>query len=174
MARDGLLPPLRPFVPGFDVSGRITAVGEGVDPGRIGTPVTALTTGGARAEVVLAPAALSLDIGSLPPRTAAGPGRGAPTAYDLINTAARVRPGESVLIHAAAGSVGMLAAQFARLAGAGRITGVAGSARRAPALVAEGTVRVDVSAECSREGLATAVQRLAGGATHGKGVLRIA
>lgn len=117
------LPPPRPFVPGFEASGRITAVGDGVDPDRIGTPVAALTEAGACAEVVLAPAALTLDVGDLPLRTAAGLGWGAPTAYDLINTTTRVRPGESVLIHAAAGSVGTLAAQFARLAGAAGSSG---------------------------------------------------
>ncbi|MET9693817.1 zinc-binding alcohol dehydrogenase family protein [Streptomyces sp. NPDC006514] len=274
MVRDGHFPVPRPFVPGFEASGYVIAVGEGVDPGRVGAPVTALTTAGAYAEVVVAPAALSLDVGDLPLRTAAGLGWGAPTAYDLINTTARVRPGESVLIHAAAGSVGTLAAQFARLAGAGRIIGVAGSparaeyaaqfgydrivlredfpagldgerfdvildpvggatrraaleqltahgrlavfgnlatfesvpadtgdllmngrslltynsnllgrthperladsARRALALVADGSVRVDITAEYVLADLDTAVQRLAEGATHGKSVLRVA
>jgi NADPH2:quinone reductase len=264
----------RPFVPGFEASGHIAAVGEGVDASRVGAPVAALTTAGAYAEVVLAPAALSLDIGDLPLRTAAGLGWGAPTAYDLINTTAQVRPGESVLIHAAAGSVGTLAAQFARLAGAGRIVGVAGStaradyaaqfgydqvllreefpaklgtehfdvildpvgggtrrvgleqlaahgrlavfgnlstyepvladtndllmhgkslmtynsnllsqthperlagsARRALGLVADRKVRVDITAEYDLTDLATAVQRLAEGATHGKSILRVA
>ncbi|MGW6982218.1 quinone oxidoreductase family protein [Streptomyces sp. NPDC054932] len=274
MVRDGHFPLPRPFVPGFEATGHVTAVGEGVDPGRIGRPVAALTTGGACAEVVLAPAVLTLDTGDLPLRTAAGLGWGAPTAYDLINTTARVRPGESVLIHAAAGSVGTLAAQFARLAGAGRIVGVAGSAaragyaaafgydrvllreefpaalagerfdvildpvggatrrtgleqlaphgrlaaygnlaarepvqadpgdllmqgtslltynsnllarthperladsaRRALALAADGSVRIDVTAEYDLADLATAVQRLAEGATHGKSILRVA
>ncbi|MFG2976735.1 zinc-binding alcohol dehydrogenase family protein [Streptomyces sp. NPDC048331] len=131
MVRDGRFPVPRPFVPGFEASGYVTAVGEGVDAARIGTAVTALTTGGAYAEVVLAPAELALDVGDLPLRTAAGLGWGAPTAYDLVNTVARVLPGESVLVHAAAGSVGVLAAQFARLAGAGRVVGVVGSAARA-------------------------------------------
>lgn len=131
MVRDGHFPVPRPFVPGFEASGHIAAVGEGVDARRVGEAVTALTTSGAYAEVVLTPATLTLGIGSMPLRTAAGLGWGAPTAYDLINTAARVRPGESVLIHAAAGSVGTLAAQFARLAGADRIVGVAGTADRA-------------------------------------------
>ncbi|MFI6154029.1 zinc-binding alcohol dehydrogenase family protein [Kitasatospora sp. NPDC051170] len=274
MVRDGHFPVPRPFVPGFEASGHIAAVGEGVDASRVGAPVAALTTAGAYAEVVLAPAALSLDIGDLPLRTAAGLGWGAPTAYDLINTTARVRPGESVLIHAAAGSVGTLAAQFARLAGAGRIVGVAGStaradyaarfgydqvllreefpaelgaecfdvildpvggvtrranleqlaahgrlavfgnlstyepvladtndllmhgkslmtynsnllsrthpdrladsARRALGLVADGKVRVDITAEYDLTDVATAVQRLTEGATHGKSVLRVA
>ncbi|MFE3032336.1 zinc-binding alcohol dehydrogenase family protein [Streptomyces canus] len=274
MVRDGHFPVPRPFVPGFEASGHIAAVGEGVDAGRIGAPVAALTTAGACAEVVLASAALTLDIGDLSLRTAAGLGWGAPTAYDLVNTTAQVRPGESVLIHAAAGSVGTLAAQFARLAGAGRIVGVAGStarvdyaaqfgydqvllreefptklgterfdvildpvggatrragleqlaahgrlavfgnlstyepvladtndllmhgkslmtynsnllsrthpqrladsARRALALVADGKVRVDITAEYDLVDLATAVQRLAEGATQGKSILRIA
>ncbi|KRV50302.1 oxidoreductase [Wenjunlia vitaminophila] len=131
MVRDGHFPVPRPFVPGFEASGHITAVGEGVDASRVGEPVTALTMAGAYAEVVLAPAVLTLNIGDLPLRTAAGLGWGAPTAYDLINTAAHVRPGERVLIHAAAGSVGTLAIQFARLAGADRIVGVVGTAGRA-------------------------------------------
>ncbi|MFB7462865.1 zinc-binding alcohol dehydrogenase family protein [Streptomyces sp. NPDC056224] len=131
MVRDGHFPVPRPFVPGFEASGHIVAVGEGIDASRVGEPVTALTTAGAYAEVALAPAVLTWGIGDMPLRTAAGLGWGAPTAYDLINTAARVRPGESVLIHAAAGSVGTLAAQFARLAGAGRIVGVVGTATRA-------------------------------------------
>ncbi|WP_371674978.1 zinc-binding alcohol dehydrogenase family protein [Streptomyces sp. NBC_01276] len=131
MVRDGRFAVPRPFVPGFEASGRVVAVGAGVDTGRVGEAVTALTTSGAHAEVVLAPAALALGVGDLPLRTAAGLGWGAPTAYDLVNTVGRVRPGDSVLIHAAAGSVGTLAAQFARLAGARRVVGVVGTAERA-------------------------------------------
>ncbi|MFH9085002.1 zinc-binding alcohol dehydrogenase family protein [Streptomyces sp. NPDC017673] len=274
MVRDGHLPFPRPFVPGFEASGHITAVGEGVPAHRIGSPVAALTTAGACAEVVVAPAVLSLDVGDLPLRTAAGLGWAAPTAYDLIHTAAQVRPGDGVLIHAAAGSVGTLAAQFARHAGAGRVVGVVGgaaradyaarfgydqvvlreefpakldderfdvildpvggstrrtgleqlaphgrlavygnlstyepvladtnalltqgkslitynsdllgrthperladSARRALGLAADGTVRVDITAEHDLADLATAVQRLAEGTTYGKSILRIA
>ncbi|MFD4945205.1 zinc-binding alcohol dehydrogenase family protein [Streptomyces sp. NPDC058239] len=131
MVRDGHFPVPRPFVPGFEASGHIVAVGRDVAASRVGEPVAALTTAGAYAQVVVAPAALTLNVGNVPLRTAAGLGWGGPTAYDLINSAAHVRPGESVLIHAAAGGVGTLAAQFARLAGAGRIVGVVGSADRA-------------------------------------------
>ncbi|MFJ9850756.1 zinc-binding alcohol dehydrogenase family protein [Streptomyces sp. NPDC101150] len=131
MVRDGHFPVPRPFVPGFEASGHVIAVGEGVDEGRVGEPVAALTTAGAYAEVVTVPAVLALPAGSVPLRTAAGFGWSTPTAYDLVHHAARVRAGESVLIHAAAGGVGTLAAQFAKLAGAGRIVGVVGSPRRA-------------------------------------------
>ncbi|WP_371480690.1 zinc-binding alcohol dehydrogenase family protein [Kitasatospora sp. NBC_00315] len=131
MVRDGHFAVPRPFVPGFEASGHIVAVGEGVGEGRLGEAVVALTTAGAWAEVVVAPAVLALPTGEIPLRTAAGFGWGTPTAYDLVNTATRVRPGESVLIHAGGGGVGTLAVQFARLAGAGRIVGVVGSAAKA-------------------------------------------
>lgn len=78
MVRDGHFPVPRPIVPGFEASGHIIAVGDGVDPGRIGEPVAALTTAGAYAEVTVAPAVLALEIGALPLRTAAGLGWGAP------------------------------------------------------------------------------------------------
>ncbi|WP_241251136.1 alcohol dehydrogenase catalytic domain-containing protein [Candidatus Protofrankia californiensis] len=110
LVRDGHFQVPRLFVPGFEASGHIKKVGEGVDVNRVGQPVTALTTAGAYAEVVVAPAVLTLDVGTLPLRTAAGFGWGTPTAYDLVNAVAWVRPGDSVLIHAAAGGVGILAA----------------------------------------------------------------
>ncbi|MEU5023254.1 quinone oxidoreductase family protein [Streptomyces milbemycinicus] len=131
LVRGGHLPVPRPFVPGFEAAGHIVAVGEGVDEDRLGQQVTALTSAGAYAEVVVAPAALSFDTFGVDLRTAAGCGWAAPTAYDLINTVGRVRPGESVLIHAAAGGVGSLAAQIAGTAGAGRIVGVVKDAQRA-------------------------------------------
>ncbi|KAK1182037.1 zinc-binding dehydrogenase [Streptomyces sp. NBS 14/10] len=131
LLRGGHFPVPRPFVPGFEAAGHIVAVGEGVADDRLGQQVTALTSGGAYAEVVVAPAALTFDTFGTDLRTAAGCGWAAPTAYDLINTVGRVRPGESVLIHAAAGGVGSLAAQVARTAGAGRIVGVVKDAQRA-------------------------------------------
>ncbi|MFC9331279.1 zinc-binding alcohol dehydrogenase family protein [Kitasatospora sp. NPDC057015] len=131
LVRDGHFPVPRPFVPGFEAAGRITAVGEGVDDGRIGEQVSALVAGGGFAQVVLAPAALAIRAEGVDARTAAGAGWVAPTAYDLINTVAGIGPGDSVLIHAASGGVGTLAAQFAALAGARRIVGVVGSADRA-------------------------------------------
>src|SRR5690349_25163164 len=59
LVRNGHFPVPRPFVPGFEAAGRIIAVGEGVDESRIGRQVIALTSAGAYAEVVTAPAALT-------------------------------------------------------------------------------------------------------------------
>jgi NADPH2:quinone reductase len=93
--------------------------------------VIALPPAGAYAEVVTAPATLTFPAAGLDLRTAAASGWSTPTAYDLINTVTRVRPGDKVLIHAAAGGVGTMAAQYARLAGAGHLTGIAGDPGRA-------------------------------------------
>ncbi|MEV0402784.1 zinc-binding alcohol dehydrogenase family protein [Actinoallomurus sp. NPDC050550] len=131
LVRSGHFPVPRPFVPGFEAAGHIIAVGDGVDPARVGRQVTALTSAGAYAGVVIASAALTLDATGVDPRVAAGFGWITPTAYDLINTVTRVRPGESVLIHAAAGGVGTLAVQFAKNAGAATITGVVGNGDQA-------------------------------------------
>ncbi|MFF2194834.1 zinc-binding alcohol dehydrogenase family protein [Streptomyces sp. NPDC058157] len=131
LVRRGHFPVPRPFVPGFEAAGQVVGVGPGVDGSLLGRTVTALTGGGAFAEVVLASAALTFDAQGLDARTAAAFGWATPTAYDLVHTVTRVRPGERVLIHAAAGGVGTMAAQFARAAGAGRIVGVVGDAGRA-------------------------------------------
>jgi NADPH2:quinone reductase len=53
------------------------------------------------------------------------------TAYHLLKTSARLAPGETVLINAAAGGVGVLAIQIARLLGAGKIIAAAGSDEKA-------------------------------------------
>ncbi|MFF0479514.1 zinc-binding alcohol dehydrogenase family protein [Streptomyces sp. NPDC004284] len=126
LAVNGHFPLPRPFVPGFEAAGDIVAVGEGVDAARIGRPVTALTASGAFAEFVTAPAVLAFPAEDLDPRLAAAFGWATPTAYDLVNTVTRVRPGDRVLIHAALGGVGSLTAQFAKAAGAARIVGVGG------------------------------------------------
>jgi NADPH2:quinone reductase len=131
LVRNGHFPVPRPFVPGFEGAGHIIAVGEGVRPERIGEHVTALSSSGAFAEILVAPSVLALTVDGLDSRTAASFGWVTPAAYDLVNTVARIHAWDRVLIHAAAGGVGSLAVQFARLAGAQRIVGVVGDATQA-------------------------------------------
>lgn len=126
LVRDGHFPTPRPFVPGFEAGGRIVAVGAGVDENRIGQRVAALLQSGAYAQVAIASSILALDATGVDARSAAAFGWVTPTAYDLINNVARVSPGDTVLIHAAAGGVGTLAGQFATTAGAARVVGVVG------------------------------------------------
>jgi NADPH:quinone reductase len=140
--RGGHFPVPRPFVPGFEAAGRIVAVGDGVDPGRVGQRVTALTSSGAYAEVAPAPSLLAFEAEEVDPRIAAGFGWVTPAAYDLVNTVTRVRPGDRVLIHAAAGGVGNLAGQIAKAAGAALITGVVGRREQAEYAMAFGYDRL--------------------------------
>ncbi|MFE9424757.1 zinc-binding alcohol dehydrogenase family protein [Kitasatospora sp. NPDC006697] len=131
MLREGAFPVPRPFVPGFEAAGRISAVGEGVPAARLGEPVAVLATGGAFAQTVVVPALFAVPAGELALTAGAGAGWSTPTAYDLVTEVARVRPGDRVLIHGAAGGVGTMAAQFARQAGAGQLTGIASTPERA-------------------------------------------
>ncbi|ARF52876.1 quinone oxidoreductase family protein [Streptomyces gilvosporeus] len=121
-----------PHRPGLDVSGRIRAVGEGVEGLRVGQEVAALVDGGGYAEVVLAEAATVFPLpDGLDLRTAATLPTVLPTAYALVHEVGRLRAGESVLVHGAAGGVGTAVGQLARAAGAGAVYGVASSDAKA-------------------------------------------
>ncbi|MEV6066356.1 zinc-binding dehydrogenase [Nocardia sp. NPDC052001] len=121
-----------PFVPGLELSGRIRALGAGVEGFEIGQPVAAITEGGAYAEVVRAKAATVFPVPEgVDLRTAATLPTVLPTAYALVHTVGRVQPGETVLVQAAAGGVGTVAGQVAALAGAGAVYGVVSSAAKA-------------------------------------------
>ncbi len=121
MIRMGLYPDAGalPLVPGFEASGTIDAVGEGVDPSRVGESVVALMKQGAYAEalVVRSDFALAIPEGLDPVTAAALPVNGL-TAYQILEVMAPPRPGETVLVHGAAGGVGTLAVQLAQRRGA--------------------------------------------------------
>jgi NADPH:quinone reductase len=142
LVRDGHFPSVRPFVPGFEAAGRVIAAGDRAGDFGPGDEVVALTAAGAYAEVVVAPATLTFPAAGLDLRTAAASGWSTPTAYDLVNTVTRVQPGDRVLIHAAAGGVGTMAVQYARLAGASHIAGVVGDPDRAAYAASFGYDRV--------------------------------
>ncbi len=127
MQREGtyLTPTKLPTTLGLEVAGTVEELGEGVSWPPVGTRVAALVEGG-YAEYVLAYPHLIIPI----PETldfvhaAAFPLQGV-TAYQLLHECAHLQPGESVLVHAAAGGVGTLAVQLARLMGAGKVIGTA-------------------------------------------------
>jgi NADPH:quinone reductase len=82
------------------------------------------------------------------------------TAWHLYRTSARLREGESVVVHAAAGGVGSLAVQLGRTFGAGRVIATASSeAKRELALELGADAAVDVT----REDLADAIREANGG-----------
>lgn len=114
-----------PTTLGFEVAGTVAALGPNVTSPPIGTRVVAFADGG-YAEYTLAPATSVIPI---PPnldftQAAAFFVQGI-TAYQLLHDSVHLQPGESILIHAAAGGVGSLAVQLAKLMGAGTIVGTA-------------------------------------------------
>lgn len=121
LARVGLYPdaPKLPAVVGYEVAGTIEAVGEGVEAARIGERVLAGTRFGGYAEIVNANAA---DTVALPPSMSFEQGAAIPvnyaTAWAALHGYGSLQPGERVLVHAAAGGVGIAAIQLAKAAGA--------------------------------------------------------
>ena len=110
-----------PYAPGIEVAGMVVAVGEDVETPRVGDRVAATPyeTRGAYAELVRAPAALAFPV---PDRLESVEAAALPlnylTAYAAVEQAARPRAGERVLVHAAAGGVGLAAVQLSRRHGA--------------------------------------------------------
>jgi NADPH:quinone reductase-like Zn-dependent oxidoreductase len=121
LARVGLYPeaPKPPCVVGYEVAGTIEAVGDGVDPARIGERVLAGTRFGGYAETVNVAVA---DTVTLPETLSFEQGAAIPvnyaTAWAALHGYGSLRAGERVLVHAAAGGVGIAALQLAKAAGA--------------------------------------------------------
>jgi NADPH2:quinone reductase len=82
------------------------------------------------------------------------------TAWHLYRTSARLREGESVVVHAAAGGVGSLAVQLGRAFGAGRVIATASSAAKRELALELGA---DAAVDVTREDLADAIREANGG-----------
>jgi len=110
--------PKLPDTPGLEAAGMIEAVGDGVTGLRAGMRVAAFASK-TYAEYCLAPAAQLIP---LPDSVSFIEGAAFPiqvlTAYHLLYTADTTGPGRTVLIHSAAGGVGLAAVQLAKAAGA--------------------------------------------------------
>ncbi|WP_338425099.1 NADPH:quinone oxidoreductase family protein [Sphingopyxis kveilinensis] len=128
------LKPDLPFVPGLEFSGEVDAVGEGVEGWSVGDAVVGGNRFGAMAEFTVVPAA------SLRPKPAALGWDAAAaypvaylTAYVALVRCGCVEPGEWVLVHGAAGGVGLATVDLAKALGA-RVIAAAGSADKRAAL----------------------------------------
>jgi NADPH2:quinone reductase len=116
-----------PFILGVEIAGTVVATGPDVTTPAIGTRVISLVRGGYAEyavadvrEVVAIPD--SLDFTHAIAFLVQGI-----TAYQLLQDATHLEPGESVLIHSAAGGVGTLAVQIAKAHGAGKVIATTGS-----------------------------------------------
>jgi synaptic vesicle membrane protein VAT-1 len=133
-ARVGLYPdaPKPPLVAGYEVSGTVEALGAGVAAPAVGTKVLALTDFGGQAThavtdarfVLPLPARMTLDEGAALPVNYA-------TAHHLLHRVGGLCPGRTVLVHMAAGGVGMAAIQLARAVGGVTLFGTASAAKHA-------------------------------------------
>lgn len=133
MGRLGVYPdlPPMPVVPGYEVGGRIDAVGAGVDAAWVGKDVLSLTRFGGYSDVVCVPLEQAVE---RPEGMSAQEGAAIPvnylTAYQLVTVMGSLRAGETVLIHSAGGGVGLAAIQLATHVGA-RIIGTASEGKHA-------------------------------------------
>jgi NADPH:quinone reductase len=121
--RSGLYPHDLPFVLGAEVAGTVAATGAGVTGLRVGDRVATADAVGAYAEYCVAPAAL---VASLPDNIAFDVAAAAllkgMTAHLLVKSVYPVQAGETVLLHAGAGGVGLILTQWATSLGARVIT----------------------------------------------------
>lgn len=119
-----------PITPGFEVSGIVSALGEGVTGFTTGQKVIGITLFGGYSTHVILP---SDQVFALPEDWDLIQGAAFPTvfltAYYALFELAHVRKGDSVLIHSAAGGVGSALVQLAKIAGC-TVTGVVGSSHK--------------------------------------------
>jgi NADPH:quinone reductase-like Zn-dependent oxidoreductase len=133
LARLGLYPdaPKLPAVVGYEVSGTIDQIGEGVRTWKVGDKVLALCRFGGYTDVITLP---EDQVYRLPPKMSFSQGAALPvnyiTAYQMLYVMGSVRPGDRVLVHSAAGGVGFAAIDLCRIAGA-EIIGTASPAKHA-------------------------------------------
>lgn len=147
--------PKKPFVPGYEVSGKVTAIGKNVTDVKPGDAVVAGTYFGGYASHVTIPAR---QVFPLPASIDLAAGAALPVNYFTAQLAlfemARVRRGDRVLIECATGGVGVLATQMARHAGA-EVTGLTTSPHKKSfieSLGAKAYTREELRADASLTG----------------------
>lgn len=129
--------PRKPFTPGYEVAGTVLDIGSDVPGWKLGDRVVAFTRYGGYATVVdvepglaaKVPRGMGLDVACSIPLQGL-------TAWAVLHGHGRIRAGDRVLVHGAAGGVGLMAAAIARAAGA-TVYGTVSTRERAQYLVDE-------------------------------------
>jgi NADPH:quinone reductase-like Zn-dependent oxidoreductase len=144
MAREGVHPetPPVPFTPGWDLVGLVDKLGDGVSGIEPGQVVAALPIHGAYAEFVCLPQRELVPVpAGVDAAEAVSLVLNYITAFQMLHRSTRVRPGQRVLIHGAAGGVGTALLQLGRLAGLEMYGSC--SPRSAPAVAGLGGIPMD-------------------------------
>lgn len=161
--RTGAYPRDTPFVPGVEGAGTVTAVGDGVTAVSIGDRVAWADAPGSYAEQVLVRAERAVAVpDEVPSELAAAAMLQGMTAHYLTRSTYPIKAGDAVLIHAAAGGMGLLLTQLAKHAGARVIATVSTEEKERLARTA-GADEVIRYAGLPAERLAAEVRRLTGG-----------
>ncbi|WP_317441825.1 zinc-binding dehydrogenase [Streptomyces collinus] len=106
-------PPAFPFVPGYDLVGRVVETGPGVTGRHVGERVAAMPRQGAWARYLETPAKTLVPVPEeLDAAAAVALITNGVTAWQMLHRLARVRPGDTVLVHGAGGGVGSLLTQL--------------------------------------------------------------
>lgn len=138
--------PKPPFTPGYELVGIVDEIGPGCSRVRVGDRIGALTVWGANAELVCVPEAYAVEVPEdLDPAEVVSLVFPYMTAYQLLHRTAQAKPGESVLVHGAAGRVGTAILELGALARL-RLYGTAAGADRA-AVERLGAVAIDYQNE---------------------------
>ena len=126
-----------PFIPGIEAAGRVTELGPDVDDVRVGDRVAWVNVDGGYAERAVAPARALVPLsGEVSGELAAAVLLQGMTAHYLAHDVYPVGCGDTVLIHAAAGGVGLLLIQFVKLRGGRVIAAVSTSVKEGHARAA--------------------------------------
>jgi len=132
-----------PDIPGLELAGEVVALGRGVTRFVLGDRVMAVVGGGGQAELAVVHERAAMPVPDELDWTAAG---GVPeaftTAHDALLTQAGLSVGERVLVHGAAGGVGMAAVQLATMAGA-RVTATVRDAAAREQITALGVLALE-------------------------------
>ena len=161
--RSGLYPNSLPYTMGLEGSGVVAAIGPNVTGFKEGDPVAYTGIPGAYAEYVLVPADRLVQMPKgLDVKIGAAAMLQGMTAHYLAYTTYPLKPGDTCLVHAAAGGVGLLLVQMAKQCGA-RVFGTVSTEEKA-ALARE--AGADAAIQYTRQDFAAEVKRL----TDGKGV----
>ena len=159
--RDGTYPMPLPYVPGLEGAGRVRAVGAGVTEFAVGDRVAWAEALGSYAERAAVPADKAVPVpDDVSDEAAVGALLQGMTAHFLVNDTHEVRPGEDLLVHAAAGGVGLLLTQMAAAKGA-RVIATVSTAEKEALARAAGAAEVIRYTEVPD--LAAAVRELTGG-----------
>src|SRR5579859_5388532 len=161
--RKGLYHNPLPFTLGGEGSGTVESIGDGVTDLKVGDRVAYASVPAAYAEYVVAPAARMVPVPeNVPLEQAAAVMLQGMTAHYLATSTYPIQPGDTVLIHAAAGGAGQLLTQIAKLHGA-RVIGTVSTEEKADLARSNGADEVILY---TKEDFEEATKRL----TNGKGV----